>query len=68
MSKIPTIGIEMHCEMKSQSKVFSPAQNTFSKHSNNHVSAICLGLPGVLPTVNKECVKKSHFNGLDIKL
>lgn len=59
MSKIPTIGIEMHCEMKSTSKVFSTARNTYSKHSNNHVSAVCLALPGTLPTVNKECVRKS---------
>lgn len=59
MNLIPTIGIEMHCEMKSVSKVFSTAANTYSKHSNNHVSAIDLALPGVLPTLNKECVRKS---------
>lgn len=59
MNLIPTIGLEMHCEMKSNSKVFSPAANTYSKHSNNHVSAIDLALPGVLPTLNKECVRKS---------
>ena len=59
MEYVPTIGIEMHCEMKSNSKVFSPAANTYSKHSNTHVSPIDMGLPGVLPTVNKECVRKS---------
>ena len=56
---MPTIGIEMHCEMKSKSKVFSSAENTYSKHSNNHVSPIDMGLPGVLPTLNKECVRKA---------
>ena len=59
MSIVPTIGIEMHCEMKSVSKVFSPSSNTYSKHANNHVSAIDLALPGILPVVNKECVRKS---------
>lgn len=59
MSLIPTIGIEMHCEMKSKSKVFSPAANTYSKYSNNHVSAIDLALPGILPVVNLECGKKA---------
>lgn len=59
MEYVPTIGIEMHCEMKSNSKVFSPAANTYSKHSNTHVSPIDMGLPGVLPTLNKECVRKS---------
>lgn len=59
MNLIPTIGIEMHCEMKSVSKVFSSAANTYSKHSNNHVSAIDLALPGILPSLNKECVRKA---------
>ena len=59
MEYVPTIGIEMHCEMKSNSKVFSPAANTYSKHSDTHVSPIDMGLPGVLPTLNKECVRKS---------
>jgi len=59
MSLIPTIGIEMHCEMKSNSKVFSTAKNTFSRHSNTHVSAMDIALPGVLPVLNKECVKKA---------
>ncbi len=34
---IPTIGIEMHCEMKSNSKVFSTAQNTYTIHEYWHV-------------------------------
>lgn len=59
MNLIPTIGIEMHCEMKSHTKVFSPALNTYTKHSNNHVSEIDIALPGILPTLNKECVRKS---------
>ena len=59
MKLIPTIGIEMHCGMKSHTKVFSPALNTYTKHSNNHVSEIDIALPGILPTLNKECIRKS---------
>ena len=53
------IGIEMHCEMTSQTKVFSPGSNSFSKSANTHVNAIDLALPGILPTVNINCVKKA---------
>ncbi len=58
MKLFPTIGIEMHAELKSNSKAFSTAENTYTKHSNNHVSPVDLGLPGILPVVNLEPVKK----------
>jgi len=64
MNLIPTIGIEMHCEMKSNSKVFSTAANTYSHHSNNHVSAIDIALPGTLPSLNEECVRKGILMSL----
>ncbi len=41
--------------------VFSTAQNTYTKHANTHVSSLDLGLPGTLPNVNLECVRKSIF-------
>lgn len=59
MKLIPTIGIEMHCEMKSISKVFSTAFNTYSEEANIHVAPLDIALPGVLPRLNKECVRKS---------
>lgn len=64
MKLIPTIGIEMHCEMKSQSKVFSKARNTFSEESNIHVAPLDIALPGALPTLNKECVRKAIMAAL----
>ncbi len=54
-----TIGLEMHCEMKSNAKVFSHAKNAFSNLANSNISAIDLAFPGILPTLNKECVKKA---------
>ncbi len=59
MNYIPTIGIEMHCEMKSHTKVFSRARNTYSEEANIHVSPVDIGLPGILPVLNKECVRKA---------
>ena len=54
-----SIGLEMHCEFKSKSKVFSNALNEYSEIPNINVNAIDMAFPGILPTVNKECVRKS---------
>ena len=53
------VGLEMHCEMKSNSKVFSTASNIYNANSNTNVRPICIGLPGILPNLNFECVKKA---------
>lgn len=53
------IGLELHCELKSNSKVFSPSKNSYDITPNNNVCAIDLAFPGILPVVNKECVKKA---------
>ena len=54
-----SIGLEMHCEFKSKSKVFSNALNEYSEIPNINVNAIDMAFPGILPTINKECVRKS---------
>ena len=59
MKYIPTIGLEMHCELKSNSKVFSPAKNSYDVTPNANVNAIDMAFPGILPVVNKECVRKA---------
>ena len=53
------IGLEVHCELKSNSKNFSSARNSYSTIPNSNVSVIDLGLPGILPVVNKQAVKNS---------
>ena len=53
------IGLEMHCEMKSNRKVFSPSKNEYNEEPNVCVSPVDLALPGTLPVVNIECVKKA---------
>ena len=55
-SYIPTIGIEVHLELKTKSKIFSPSKNSYENVPNINVNEIDLGYPGVLPTVNKEVI------------
>ena len=51
------IGLEMHCELKSNSKVFSSAKNSYNETPNDNISAVDMAFPGTLPVVNKKCVK-----------
>lgn len=53
------IGLEVHCELETKSKNFSGAPNTFSMIPNENVSAVDLGLPGILPFVNEEACRKA---------
>lgn len=51
------IGLEVHVELKTQSKIFCDSTTAFGGSPNSHVCPVCLGLPGVLPVVNKEVVE-----------
>jgi len=53
------IGLEVHCELKSNSKNFSSARNGYSTIPNSNVSVVDLGMPGILPVVNKQAVRNS---------
>lgn len=50
------VGLEVHVELKTKSKIFSPSPNQFGSEPNTNTSVIDLGYPGVLPVVNKEVV------------
>jgi len=54
-----TIGLEVHVELKTNSKNFSSAKNAYSLEHNTNITEIDLGYPGILPVVNKEAVKKA---------
>ena len=53
---IPTIGIEVHVELKTKTKIFSPSINGYGEMANSLTNVIDLGYPGTLPTLNKEVV------------
>ena len=55
--QIATIGLEMHCELKSNSKVFSAAKNAYSEIPNSNIAPLDMAFPGTLPVVNKKCVE-----------
>jgi aspartyl-tRNA(Asn)/glutamyl-tRNA(Gln) amidotransferase subunit B len=59
------IGLEVHAQLKTQSKLFSPAANVYDPdHPNAHVTPYCLGLPGVLPVLNQAVVEMAVRAGL----
>ncbi|MDD6923436.1 MAG: Asp-tRNA(Asn)/Glu-tRNA(Gln) amidotransferase subunit GatB [Veillonellaceae bacterium] len=58
------IGLEIHCELKTKTKIFCGCPTTFGADQNTHVCPVCLGLPGVLPTVNKRVVEFAIKAGL----
>lgn len=53
------IGLEVHCELKTVTKNFSASKNEYTSIPNIHVTPVDLGLPGILPVVNMEPVKKA---------
>ena len=59
-----TIGLEVHCEVKTNSKNFSSAKNSYSEYPNENVDTVDIGLPGILPVANKEAFKKSLMMAL----
>ena len=51
---IPTIGVEVHVELKTKTKIFSNSTNGYGEMANSLTNVIDLGYPGTLPTLNKE--------------
>ncbi|MGB7977668.1 MAG: Asp-tRNA(Asn)/Glu-tRNA(Gln) amidotransferase subunit GatB [Chlamydiales bacterium] len=62
----PVIGLEIHAQLNTKSKLFSGAPNRFGDEPNVNISTICTGQPGALPTLNKEAVRKGVQFGLAI--
>ena len=51
------IGIEIHCELKTKTKMFSAAPNAFGNTPNTQVSPIDMAFPGIMPVLNKRAVE-----------
>ena len=58
------IGLEVHAQLKTKSKIFAPDSTEFGADPNSHTSPITLGMPGVLPVLNKEVVNMGILCGL----
>jgi aspartyl-tRNA(Asn)/glutamyl-tRNA(Gln) amidotransferase subunit B len=61
------IGMEVHAQVTSKSKLFSGASTEFGGEPNSHVSLVDAAMPGMLPVINEECVKQAIRSGLGLK-
>jgi aspartyl-tRNA(Asn)/glutamyl-tRNA(Gln) amidotransferase subunit B len=58
------IGLETHCQLCTETKIFSPASTTFGADPNTYIDPIVLGMPGVLPVLNQKVLEYAVKAGL----
>jgi aspartyl-tRNA(Asn)/glutamyl-tRNA(Gln) amidotransferase subunit B len=61
------IGMEVHAQVTSKSKLFSGASTEFGGEPNSHVSLVDAAMPGMLPVINEECIAQAIRTGLGLK-
>ncbi len=61
------IGMEVHAQVASNSKLFSGSSTAFGAEPNSHVSLVDAAMPGMLPVINKECIAQAIRTGLGLK-
>ena len=61
------IGMEIHAQVTSRSKLFSGASTAFGGEPNSHVSLVDAAMPGMLPVINEECIAQAVRTGLGLK-
>ena len=61
------IGLEVHAQVASKSKLFSGSSTAFGAEPNSHVSLVDAAMPGMLPVINKECIAQAIRTGLGLK-
>ncbi len=64
MNYLVTIGLEVHVQLKTRSKMFCTCPVEFGAQPNTHTCPICLGLPGALPVMNHEALRMTALTGL----
>ncbi|MCF2969599.1 Asp-tRNA(Asn)/Glu-tRNA(Gln) amidotransferase subunit GatB [Synechococcus sp. Nb3U1] len=58
------IGLEVHCQLSTQTKIFSSSATEFGAPPNTHIDPICMGLPGTLPVLNEKVLEYAVKAGL----
>ena len=61
------VGMEVHAQVTSESKLFSGASTSFGAAPNDNVSLVDAAMPGMLPVINQECVRQAVRTGLGLK-
>ncbi len=64
MAYLVTIGLEVHCQVKTHTKMFCACRTSFGDTPNTHTCPVCLGLPGALPVLNRQAIEKTLLTGL----
>jgi aspartyl-tRNA(Asn)/glutamyl-tRNA(Gln) amidotransferase subunit B len=64
MNYIATIGLEVHVQLKTRSKMFCASPVEFGAEPNAHTCPICLGMPGALPVMNHEALRMTVLTGM----
>ena len=64
MNYAANIGLEVHVQLKTKSKIFCGCPTIFGAPPNTHVCPICLGYPGAMPAMNAEAVRLTVLSGL----